>query len=249
MARCRVLFCPIHVACRKNALKDPDHNLLVELRALRQMRCMPKIFKVERVCPAFCIIADNFWRLDFNKTFIDKKVPKGLDEHCLDAENSLPLWCAQSERQVVKNSVNVEFALFFKWELFGRAEYRKFFNFHFYVSIQTLLHHLFRPLVDSAGDGNNPLWPECLCRLMHLCVIRQCHHLYHPCCIAQVNKDELAVIATHINPAGDGHRRANMVLQVLYVNHLMHASMRLPLVRGRASSSPPQSLAPARRPR
>ena len=106
----------------------------------------------------FCIVTDKFWRLEFNKPFAGEECAVGLYYFTLDAKNSTFALATKGKGAVIKECIDVEVGIKFKWKRCGSTEDLDILDLQFNVTVLLVcLYVLGRACVDGTRDGNNIL--------------------------------------------------------------------------------------------
>ncbi len=96
------VLCAEHRANLKDALKDGNQHLLVELGALRKENCLAEVLEAEHVGAALCAGEVDFRRVDFGKALAGEILTEASLHAFLELEDGTLRGVAESYRTVVQ---------------------------------------------------------------------------------------------------------------------------------------------------
>src|SRR5262249_49355720 len=99
-----VLFSPVYRSDLEDTFEDTDHDLLVKLRALREICRAAKVVDFEQLCTTFGAGRDNLRRVDLGEPLPGEKFTKRRTQNRLDLEDRSHFLVSQSERTVIKHA-------------------------------------------------------------------------------------------------------------------------------------------------
>src|SRR5690606_28427416 len=86
----------------KDSFKDANHDLFVELWALRKIGAPPKVVHTKDVGSAFGGGGNQLWRLDFGEAALVEVAAKCSHDACAQAEEGAARWVAIGNNGMVE---------------------------------------------------------------------------------------------------------------------------------------------------
>src|SRR3989344_1930905 len=193
------------------ALKRADHNLLIELGRRGEVgRLVIVVLDLEGRGAALGIATNQRGSLEFSKMLASERLPIGLNNCCLDSENIATSFTAEREGAIIKKRIKIDLGIFLERE-FRRLRNDGYVDgFQLHTPIGPIGAHLFWPFVHCALNRDDPFGAYTRPLGQGLGVICRANHLHNPGAIADIEEDELAMVATDIYPTSDSYGLADV---------------------------------------
>src|SRR3989338_8365542 len=200
------------------AFKSSNHNLLVELGRGGKIRCLiVEVLDLENGRATFRVAPYQSRCLEVGEALADERGSVCVDDGCLHAEDIAVALASERVRPIVETGINVKFRVLIERQLVRLGEHLNTLDLKLNISVLFVgLYVLLGALVHDAGHPDD-VFATHLFGGFHKCIVsRKDDTLDVSGTVTEIEKDQLPLVTTHVHPAAQIHRLADVIAELPY---------------------------------